>query len=184
MRLITTIVTDGVALKLASVPGSARFSFPTGGADSVVAATHPGDATYVIDVSAPANEPLAVRITDVPGWQASADGHRVTLTSAPGDLQSVTVPAGTRSLVLSYRPSGLAEGFDLALAALVLLAGFAVFEAVTLRRRVLERALDWTDEGPLASDPGPLDPAVADDASHAAVTGAKPPPAAGGVPPA
>ena len=140
MRLVATVAGE----HLYAVPGAARFSFAASAAGSGAAVTgvaHPGDARYVVDVRTRAAARLEVRVTDVTGWHASADGRPLAIETAAGDLMSVEVPAGAHVVVLDYWPRRLSEGILLAAAALVALAGWAV--AGGLRRRARRRGAIW-----------------------------------------
>ena len=161
MRLVRTIVTDNTHLEIVSVPGSHRFSFTSkidtspvhNGAgkqtitttkgspisqnigDKILRVTHPNNARYVLMVRTLQSKQLAIRITDVPGWHASADGHSLALHRAQGDLMSAIVPAGTRRIVLSYDPTLLQVGELFALVSLASMAIYAVVERYPRPRR-------------------------------------------------
>ncbi|MGC9156491.1 MAG: YfhO family protein, partial [Ferrimicrobium sp.] len=142
MRLKTTISADGEALQLVAVPDSHRFSIaPSGRAtldtptsvpssrdDRILKATHPSDASYVLTLHTPSTGQLVVRITDIPGWHASANGHALTLHRAAGDLMSTTVPADTTRVVLTYQPTLLTLGEVLGLITLITLIGYGLHE--------------------------------------------------------
>ncbi|MHB1783013.1 MAG: YfhO family protein, partial [Acidimicrobiales bacterium] len=89
-------------------------------------ALHPGDARYVLGVRVPRPSTLVARITDVPGWHATADGAPLAVHRSAGDLVSVVVPAGTTTVVLHYWPARLTDGIALAVAAIVALLAWAV----------------------------------------------------------
>jgi hypothetical protein len=127
------------------VPGSERFSFvgaaSTGSGPGrvsahVISSSHPSDAKYVVDVSAPRMSKLAVRITDVTGWHAVTNtGKTLTLLRYEGGLLSVEVPAGTRTVTLTYWPRRFTEGIIVAVLALAILIGWAVAYPVGSRWR-------------------------------------------------
>lgn len=128
-------------MTLYAVPGASRFSFlgsPAG--DRVVSASHPGDASYRLRLAVDSPATLFLRITDVPGWRASADGRSLVVKSYDGML-AVQVPAGTTSLDLRYWPARLTIGFVAALVALVALVGCAAAEIVLRRRGSRSREL-------------------------------------------
>lgn len=139
MQLVSTIRTDsGVQLRLAHVPSSGPFRFvpapgvPVGaGEGRVISVSHPGDTTYRLHVEVAHTQRLAIRITNVPGWHATADGHPVALSRSSGDLLSALVPGGTTEVVLTYEPALLEWGWVLALAVLVV---FVLVTAVPLGR--------------------------------------------------
>ena len=95
--------------------------------------SHPSDVTYRLHVRTAVTRRLIIRITDVPGWHASADGHPIALTRTDGALLSALVPAGTTGVVLTYQPGLLTVGFVLAPVTLAVLVG-AVVVSVAVRR--------------------------------------------------
>lgn len=135
MRMVSTIVAGGVHLKIAFVPGSGRFGFVGSSGhqtniatDAVVQASHPSDVRYEVTVRAPIAETLAIRITDVPGWHATADGRPIGLDKGPGDLMEAVIPARTQVVELTYAPRLLEVGYGVAAATLVVLAGSVILE--------------------------------------------------------
>jgi hypothetical protein len=139
MQLVTTIEDPaGVPVKVAHVPDSGRFSFaPTWESPraAVLSVRHPSDVTYRLHVRTAVTARLIIRITDVPGWHASADGHPLRLTRSDGALLSTLVPGGATELVLTYQPGLLDLGWVLALAALIVLAGVVVVSVLIRARR-------------------------------------------------
>lgn len=141
MRLVATIAGEG----LYAVPGAARFSFVGRNGKAVAGArvtsiAHPGDARYVIGVHVGQATTLALRVTDVTGWHATADGKTLSVRRYDGAFMSVEVPAGTRTVVLRYWPRRLTEGLALAAAALVLLLAWALLLAGRRRQSGRGRA--------------------------------------------
>lgn len=120
--------------ELYAVPGSSRFSFdsPPRGTE-VTGVSHPGDASYVVHVRTSAAARLKVKVTDVAGWHATANGAPVAVEPSAGDLMSVEVPAGTTVVVLHYWPRRLSEGIAVALLALLALLGWAASVAIVGR---------------------------------------------------
>jgi hypothetical protein len=115
------------------VPGAAEFNFGAGGA-RVLRTSHPGNATWQLAVTVPRRSALTLRLTYLPGWHVSADGRALAVHEVDGLFVGVTVPAGTRAVVVRYWPGGLGTGFALALLALVVLAGAVVAEVQGGRR--------------------------------------------------
>ena len=60
-----------------------------------------------------------------PGWQASVDGRAAPVVRADGLVQGIPVPAGARSVSLSYHAPGLRLGFAVTLVALAMALGAA-----------------------------------------------------------
>lgn len=147
MHLVKTIVASGTTVSIVSVPGSRRFSLgrtsntngkPTTGGksastsqqphDQILRVAHPSDARYVLKLRTPAVNRLTIRITGTPGWHASANGHPIALHRSAGDLMSAIVPAGTRSVVLTYQPTLFQVGEDLAFLGFLGLIGYGLIE--------------------------------------------------------
>jgi Bacterial membrane protein YfhO len=112
---------------LARVPDSGRFTIGA----TVLSSTHPGDARYLVRVRGHAG-PLVARITDSPGWRASADGRPLVVRDVDGAFLGVTVPAGTDVVTFSYRMPHLTEALVLEF---VTIAGFAAAGLLALARR-------------------------------------------------
>jgi hypothetical protein len=154
MQLVATIAGEG----LYSVPGSSRFAFVAGGAE-VTSTTHPSDNVYDLDVKVTARSKLAIHLTDVTGWHASANGQSLALSRYDGAQLSAEVPAGTRTITLTYWPRRFTEGIAVALLAVLLLAAWAVAGSVIGRRP--RRIVTLTGPTVLSSPPlGPADPAA------------------------
>jgi hypothetical protein len=140
----TVYVTTVAGQRLYSVPGAKRFSFlpprplsATHGAGAVRSVSQPSPSHYVLHVHTTGPATLVIRVTNVPGWHATVDGHSVPIRSYGRLMMSITVPSGTHVVVLDYFPSRLRLGILMALAAVVFLAGFALVLAVSRRRRPL-----------------------------------------------
>jgi hypothetical protein len=144
MRLVATVAGE----KLFAVPGASRFSFVAGAGATVVSAAHPGDARYVIEVHVTRRSELAVRITGVAGWNATADGRSIPVERYDGALMSVELPAGTRTVVLDYRPRRFTEGLVVAAAAVAGLVAWALLAAAGRRRRPGGARLAGAGRGP------------------------------------
>ncbi len=138
MRVVRSISVGGATINIAKVPNSHRFSFngalgsTTSSAnqrpDRVLTAHHPNDAQYVLKLRTPRPGRLAIRITDVPGWHATANGHPLALRRGAGDLMRTLVPQGTTMIVLTYRPTLLTVGEVFALISLGTLLFYGLFE--------------------------------------------------------
>jgi hypothetical protein len=128
MHLVTTIRDpSGEPLELVRVPGATQFSFvaaqgrsTANGGGRVISVSHPADTTYRLHVEVARAQRLTIRITNVPGWHATADGHPLGLSRSSGDLLSALVPGGTTEVVLTYQPHLLDVGWTAALVTLVL----------------------------------------------------------------
>jgi len=150
MKLVRTISAGGATVDVAQVPGSHRFSFnntthhegmasATGaGHDSVIASIHPDNTQYIVKVRTPRAGRLIIRITNEPGWHATAGGHSLTLHRGAGDLMQTLVPRGTKAIILTYRPTLFVVGETVALLSLGVLLFYWLFERgryLPMRRR-------------------------------------------------
>ncbi|HLN05024.1 MAG TPA: YfhO family protein [Acidimicrobiales bacterium] len=133
--------------RLYAVPGASRFSFVGAAAtqDRVTTTTHPVASSWTIRVNAEVRGKLVLRVTDVPGWHATIDGHAVALGTPDGLMMQVSVAPGTHTIVLWYLPSRFVEGLVVALAVLLGLLAAAVLPLV--RRRRIEPSAIALDVG-------------------------------------
>lgn len=69
-----------------------------------------------------------------PGWKAYRDGVEVPVLRANHALRAVDLPAGNWRVDFRYEPASFARGVQVGLAALVVLAAWAVFVGVRRRR--------------------------------------------------
>jgi Bacterial membrane protein YfhO len=72
-------------------------------------AVHPHDQESV-SVSCPAPTTLVRRETYLPGWQASVDGHDVSIAPSAGLFQAIPLSAGSHEISFSYEPPGVGWG--------------------------------------------------------------------------
>ena len=133
-HFVTSLGTAPYRLFLYRAPGAAQFSFAPGSQAGVLSATQVGNSTWHLAVRAPRASALTLRVTYLPGWHVSADGRPLSVREVGGLFAGVTVPAGTRSLVVEYWPDGLTAGFALALAALCALIVAVAAERALGRR--------------------------------------------------
>jgi hypothetical protein len=94
--------------------------------------------TWTVHLDAPARSLLVLRVTAVPGWQASIDGRPLRLHTYDTLLLTAVVPPGRHVVVLRYWPSLLTVGLvvaAVAAATLVVVLGWAEWERRRPRRR-------------------------------------------------
>ncbi|MGC8628252.1 MAG: YfhO family protein [Acidimicrobiales bacterium] len=132
---VSQLGTPPYALYLYSVPGAAQFSFSAGATARVLSARQTGDASWRLSVTVHQAAALTLRVTYMPGWHVLADGRALVPHEEDGLFLGVTVPAGTRSVVLTYWPRELSVGFALALGAIAALLGAIVFLSAPWARR-------------------------------------------------
>jgi Bacterial membrane protein YfhO len=77
---------------------------------------------------------MVVSDQSYPGWDATIDGRTAPIRTADLTMQSVAVPAGNHTVVLTYDPPALRIGEYLALLGIVVLAGRVGAAAVSWRR--------------------------------------------------
>jgi hypothetical protein len=90
-----------------------------------VTVTHPDPSSWRLVSDADSRRVLRLRLTDVPGWHASIDGHPVPLERFAGLMLQVEVPAGHHTIELYYWPATFTTGLVLAGCAVVGLVGAA-----------------------------------------------------------
>ncbi len=131
--------------KLVFIPGAGpatadpvppgRAALPVDATGTLLPVTYPTPSSWrvVTDESAPSI--VRFRLTDVPGWHASIDGHALALQSwAQGSMLQARVPAGRHVIILDYWPTAFSAG--LVVAGVVVVGGVAALgTGVVLRRR-------------------------------------------------
>ena len=135
-------------LTLYHVAGAGQFSFGSGTSGRVTSVTQTGNSSWRLDVHVPTTSALTLHLTYFPGWHVSADGRPLPVHETGGLFVGSVIPAGTRTLSVSYWPGGLTAGFALALTAIaVLLTGSAWVVASIGRGRSIF-SLTTIDEPP------------------------------------
>jgi hypothetical protein len=132
---------------LLSVPGSAEATatplpargttLPTEAPGTPVPVTHPDPASWRVVVDSPTAAVVRLRLTNVPGWQATVDGKPVALHPwASGSMLEVQVPPGRHVVEVHYWPSAFSAGIAVgaAVAAGLVVTGIGTF-VVGRRRR-------------------------------------------------
>jgi hypothetical protein len=103
-----------------------------GGRTQVIPASQPTPASWRVRLVTARPGTLVLRVTDVPGWQATIDGRPLALRAWRGLALSARVPAGRHVIVLSYWPRLLTVGLVAAAAAAL---GLVTALAVEARHR-------------------------------------------------
>ena len=83
----------------------------------------PGHARIALSAPAPAGSALVVSENFYPGWRATVDGRDVSLYRADYNLIGVPLPAGSRTVELTFRDPALAVGRSITLVAVLLALG-------------------------------------------------------------
>ncbi|HVA03637.1 MAG TPA: YfhO family protein [Acidimicrobiales bacterium] len=116
---------------LLSLPGQGR-TLAIDARGTPVPVTHPGAASMRIVTDGAAPQILRLRVTALPGWDASIDGHPVALKRwAKGSMLEARVPAGHHVVELRYWPELFTVGLVVAAAVVV---GLVAAAAVVRRR--------------------------------------------------
>jgi hypothetical protein len=93
----------------------------------------PGTARMIVDrpghmrvsVDAPGRQMLSISERYDPGWRATVDGGRATITPVNGDFLGVVVEGGAHEVELRFLPSAFVNGAIVSVAGLVVLLGTA-----------------------------------------------------------
>ena len=118
-----TVVRDDKALPLARVNRPGRTDparILVRDPDRVVIATPPGPAGRLVLADPP-----------YPGWTVTVDGHSAPVRDQDGLFRAVDLPAGRHTVEWRFEPRSVKMGFFISLAALLAVAGYAIF----MRRR-------------------------------------------------
>ncbi len=87
-------------------PEAANGSLPaTDAPGTQVAVAHPSPSSWKMTTTGQAEQVLRLRLTDVPGWHASIDGHPLTLVPYAGVMMQARIPPGRHLVELHYWPS-------------------------------------------------------------------------------
>ena len=103
-----------------------------GATGTPVTVTYPDPSTWKIVLRATAPEELLLRLTDVPGWRATLDGHPLALQRFAGIMLEARIPAGSHTLEVQYWPRSFSLGIVLAAVSVSALAAASI---VGWRRR-------------------------------------------------
>ncbi len=128
----------GDGFLLVKVLGSGQFTVQgdkgRGASDgSVSAVSWAGDNSVSMQAHSAEGGTLVARLTALPGWTVTVDGHGEALSTLNGLMLALDVPAGTSRVTLTYSPAAFTYGVYLAFAGGVIIVLVAV--AVLLRRR-------------------------------------------------
>ena len=111
---------------VATLTPSAATRHPAPGSTQVPV-VHPDPASWSMTTDTTVPGTLLLRLTDVPGWNATVDGAPVPLRQAAGVMLRLDVPAGRHRVELHYWPRLFTLGIALAgLAALALVVAGVV----------------------------------------------------------
>ena len=115
------------------VPPAASGPTPVEAAGAPATVTHPDDASWRVVTEAAGPRLLRLRLTALPGWQATVDGRPLHLRKwAYGSMLEARLSAGHHVVSLHYRPALFSAG--LVVAALALLSMVVLALAAGWRR--------------------------------------------------
>jgi Bacterial membrane protein YfhO len=118
------------------VPSTAGGALPSNDkAGTPIAASHPDPATWKVATDSSTAQVLRLRITNVPGWHATIDGHPLSLMPFSDLMLQARVPAGRHSITVSYWPTSFTFGLVLSAVTVGGLAVAITLEALHRRRR-------------------------------------------------
>jgi hypothetical protein len=121
------------------VPLSASGQLPPDDAEGTpVVSTSPQPTSWNVVVDAQRPAVLRLRLTDVPGWHASIDGHPLPLEPFAGAMLQARIPPGHHVVVVEYWPATFTDGIVLAVLSAVGLIVASVIGVVRRRRRPSE----------------------------------------------
>jgi hypothetical protein len=110
-----------------------------------VAVTHPSPASVRLVTDSTTPQVLRLRVTALPGWHATIDGHPLALDHwAAGAMLEARLPPGHHVIMVQYWPGLFSAGL---VVAVFVVAGFAVAVAVTVIRRRTRLAGATTEGG-------------------------------------
>jgi hypothetical protein len=111
----------------------AQASPPADAVGRPVAVSQTAPSSFRITTSANRQALLRLRITDVPGWHATIDGHPLAVTPFAGAMLQAVIPPGHHVVELHYWPTLFTVGIVVAL--LAALALVTVLLLAVFRRR-------------------------------------------------
>ena len=119
------------------VPLGRDGSLPADTASGVgVAVSHPSPSSWKLETPKSAGPSvLRLRLTDVPGWHATLDGHPLALGRFAGVMLQARIPAGRHTVDVTYWPAAFTVGLLLALVAILGFVGGALVIVVRRRRQ-------------------------------------------------
>ena len=141
---------------LTAVPADGALP-PDSATGTPVTVSRPNNITWDLTTSSPTAQVLRLRLSDVPGWHASIDGHSLQLESFNGVMMQAVVPPGRHNISLRYWPDTLTTGLVLAILGVL---GLALLPVVVAIRRRRDR-----HPQPMAADVASFVPQLSDDAN-------------------
>ncbi len=110
-------IPGAAAATLTALPASGAFPSPDA-MGRPLTFTHPDPAAWNLTTSSSTPEALRLRLTDVPGWQATIDGQPLQLVPFSGLMLQARIPPGRHTIELHYWPTAFTVGIVLAICSL------------------------------------------------------------------
>ena len=99
---------------LTALTGSGKDP-PANAPSKPIPVAHPNPATWRMTTNSPSAGELRLRLTNVPGWKATLDGHPLSLHPFYGTtMLQASIPAGRHTIEVSYWPTTFTVGLFLA----------------------------------------------------------------------
>jgi uncharacterized membrane protein YfhO len=130
------------------VAGAGEFAFGSGTSAQVTSVNQTGNSSWRLGVDVPTTSAITLHLTYFPGWHVSADGRPLPVHETGGLFVGSVIPAGTRTISVSYWPGGLTAGFALALTAIAVLVIGSAWAVASVRRGRSIFSLTTMDEPP------------------------------------
>jgi hypothetical protein len=124
----------GAALATLTPTGSSGSFPPSEARGDPVKVTNPDPSEWKIETDAHDYRVLRLRLTDVPGWHATIDGHPLALHRFAGVMLQTRVPPGRHTVVLKYWPDTFTDGLILAALSALGLIGWIEVDRIRNRR--------------------------------------------------
>ncbi|MCL4434806.1 MAG: YfhO family protein [Actinobacteria bacterium] len=139
---------------LYEVPGAHRFTLVEPDLNDVVYNAEQDSSIYgrvtswkwtsdnhlVVMAASNRRSELLARITDVPGWHASVNGHAVPVERAAGTMLAIPLPAGKDTVDLTYWPAALTAGIIAAILAIMVIVTLVIIGIRSYRSKSSQTA--------------------------------------------
>lgn len=112
---------SGIAT-LTAVSASRNF-VPDDDDGTVLPTSHPSPTLWTIHTNSNRPGLLRLRLTNVPGWNATIDGRTLQLRPFASVMLEARIPAGKHTIEIAYQPRAFTIGIALAVTCVVVLVG-------------------------------------------------------------
>jgi hypothetical protein len=112
------------------VEGVAPSGRPCATAAVAARVVHDGSTDVTLEARSAQGGRLVLLDNWYPGWEATVDGHPVSIAPTDVAFRSVPVPAGVHRVVFRYRPTSVRDGIVVSVVAWLAIAALAAFAVV------------------------------------------------------